>query len=130
MQTAVHSLIASEMRSFAPSDYLAYLPYPELKFMNSTALQVNFFCVCKVCIVLFCLTIQSFQAEMHRLETAPSSSSEKLNMDRYNGDKPSKSEEKNEQVGCISISVSNRPYCLKLTTQHNHAIFIRFGKVQ
>jgi hypothetical protein len=39
VQAAVHGVIAAEMRSFAPSDYLAYLPYPELKFANSAALQ-------------------------------------------------------------------------------------------
>lgn len=40
VQGIVHSMIATEMRSFAPGDYLAYLPKPELKFENSSALQV------------------------------------------------------------------------------------------
>jgi hypothetical protein len=35
---------------------------------------------------------------MQRLETAPSSSSDKLNMDRYNADKPSNADEQSEQV--------------------------------
>lgn len=35
---------------------------------------------------------------MQRLETAPSSSSDKLNMDRYNADKPGKDDEQDEQV--------------------------------
>jgi hypothetical protein len=43
VQSAVHTLIASEMRSFSPGDYLSYLPYPELSFANSTALQVKLF---------------------------------------------------------------------------------------
>lgn len=41
VQGVVHSMIAAEMRSFAPADYLGYLPYPELSFANSTALQVK-----------------------------------------------------------------------------------------
>jgi len=40
VQGIVHSMIAAEMRSFAPGDYLAYLPKPELRFENSSALQV------------------------------------------------------------------------------------------
>mmetsp|Transcript_20042 Transcript_20042/g.33543 ORF Transcript_20042/g.33543 Transcript_20042/m.33543 type:complete len:260 (+) Transcript_20042:106-885(+) len=39
IQSIVHELIGAEMRNFVPGDYLAYLPYPELKFANSTALQ-------------------------------------------------------------------------------------------
>jgi hypothetical protein len=35
---------------------------------------------------------------MQRLETAPSSSSDKLNMDRYNADKPGNADEQSEQV--------------------------------
>jgi hypothetical protein len=34
-----------------------------------------------------------------QLETAPSSSSDKLNVDRYNADKPGKDEEQSEQIG-------------------------------
>lgn len=39
MRDYVHSLIVAEMRSFAPGDYLAHMPYPELKF-KSPALKV------------------------------------------------------------------------------------------
>jgi hypothetical protein len=40
----VHSMIASEMKTFTPDErlYLAHLPYPSLKFSNSVALQQEF----------------------------------------------------------------------------------------
>ena len=40
VQNAVHALIAAEMRTFTPANYLSYLPYPTLSFANSSALQV------------------------------------------------------------------------------------------
>jgi hypothetical protein len=38
----VDSLVAAEMRTFTPAkgSYLSHLPYPQLKFSNSPALQV------------------------------------------------------------------------------------------
>jgi hypothetical protein len=44
-------MIAAEMRSFAPADYLAYLPNPELNFEKSSALQV-------VLSILSCLLVR------------------------------------------------------------------------
>lgn len=43
VRDVVHGLIVAEMRSFAPADYLAYLPYPELNF-KSPILKVRYVC--------------------------------------------------------------------------------------
>ena len=148
IQATVHAMIANEMRSFQPGNYLAYLPLPELTFSKSTALQVINFVLFVCClssnliywyviilisfslllininqihmivIILFCNNIDSIyyvsyiyrhlalttpslfsiQAEMARLESAPSSSSAKLEMDRYMAERPQKQDEKSEQV--------------------------------
>ena len=42
VKEAVHSLIAAEMRTFTPSNYLGHLPYPELKFVNSSSLKSEY----------------------------------------------------------------------------------------
>ena len=34
-------MIANEMKTFAPKDYLAFLPYPKLSFSNSPLLQAG-----------------------------------------------------------------------------------------
>jgi hypothetical protein len=39
----VHAMIAEEMKSFTPAtNYLAHLPYPSLRFANSTALREEY----------------------------------------------------------------------------------------
>ncbi|KAJ1399237.1 Pre-mRNA-splicing factor SPF27, partial [Ochromonadaceae sp. CCMP2298] len=64
VQAAVHSIIGAEMRSFAPSDYLAYLPYPELRFASP-----------------------ALEGEMARM--AKGQTSEMLDMSRYGAAAPS-----------------------------------------
>ena len=50
---------------------------------------------------------------MQRLETAPSSSSGKLVMDRYMADRPSNKQEKDEEVQYFSVFISELPSVLK-----------------
>ena len=104
VQGIVHSMIAAEMRSFAPGDYLAYLPKPELRFENSSALQVIFYLgTRRRWKRQLSFAFHFLQAEMQRLETAPSSSSGKLVMDRYMADRPSNKQEKDEEVQYFSV---------------------------
>lgn len=70
VQDAVHALIAAEMRTFVPSksEYLAHLPYPQLKFAKSTGLQVCFVKVLhqKILSVHYCRqNIVGFRAKHH-----------------------------------------------------------------
>ena len=97
----VHAMIAEEMRSFTPaSNYLSHLPYPSLKFANSTALREEF------------MRVKKAQGSA---PTAPSSSSSSvavpeatrmnaLDMKRYQLQPPSTALEQDVQGGLVASS--------------------------
>mmetsp|Transcript_32679 Transcript_32679/g.33325 ORF Transcript_32679/g.33325 Transcript_32679/m.33325 type:complete len:219 (+) Transcript_32679:152-808(+) len=112
VQDAVHQLISSEMRAFIPGSYLAYLPYPKLSFVNTS----------------------TFQTEVGRIQNG---TSPKLDMSRYDLEKPQGVLEKDIQAWRKSISnvkrsyeyQSNRLMNLELADESSATVWLHYNAV-
>lgn len=82
IREAVNDLITNEMRTFTPPDYLAYLPYPSVKFDKSSLLQ----------------------SELQRVQSSGEASRLKIDTKRYMVEPPESGLENDAQAWKAAVS--------------------------